>query len=743
MTSAVVCNVLCAVGSFGANVASHPDQVTDAELFAAMDLTRPGLERVRAAVTAKDYRAAGEAWCAYFRGRDTPTPHFRRKTWGPFLRKHYPQLVGPILEAADKIVARQIGHPPFKLIIEGDEIRWLKNPTKDTNYISAVGSQWFMNALGRAYLLTGDEKYARTFAWLFESWYDHVPEIRRFACGIGIDPVFRAYYPGIRARILVENAYAMAQSPALTPEIHVKIMKHLLGCASWLAAHETRYRPGNQQVGAVVGLGAIGMVFPEFKHAEAWTAKAQNLMRQHLAKDFYPDGGHMELCTQYHKTVLRDVGYVALIAEANGRPFLSGDDVRAEAEKAYGWLATIVTPTGHTPPLHSAVFATDYAVHLMIAARMFRRPDMLWLAQRFWQRGRAPSQKAPFGLANYLVCELLDPTEMGGMQAQPPAHRSAHLATSGFVIMRSGWRPDDDYLAFQYGWSNSGHAYPAALSFLLMLDGELIATHPGSPLSYRHPAYRYCHSTAAHNVVTIDLANTKGTGRFAPGGKLLSHANLDGAWYVRATQDGYQPAFGTGHERRILAIKDGPVLVLDRLTGAAGHKAIWSLHAPLEVSVGEDRTIALKGRRDYRLLPAWPGEIEDVKVERHWMAVLPEACQPEDCGQVVPVIRYVKPIGSDGVRFCVAIAEAPGRCEAVSDDAVRLDLGQVSYVVLWGDGEREIRAGDVTARADCACVRVQEGRATRAWVIRGCRLDVGGRSWWTSSETRDVELPAP
>lgn len=742
MIAALTCVLLAGV-PMTADIASHPDKISDAELFAALDLTRPGLEVVQGAVAARDHRAAGQAWCAYFRKRVRPTPHFRRETWGPFLREHYPQLVGPILQAADKIVARQISHPPFKLIIEGDRIRWLKNPTKDTNYISAVGSQWFMNALGRAYLLTGDEKYAETLAWIFDSWYDHVPEIRRFQCGIGIDPVFRAYYPGIRSRILVENAYAMAQSPALTPEIHVKILKHLLGCAAWLAAHETRYRPGNQQVGAVVGLGAVGLVFPEFKDAEAWTVKAETLMRQHLTRDFFADGGHKELCTQYHKTVLRDVGYVALIEKANGGSFLTRDDVRADAERAYDWLARIVTPTGHTPPLHSAVFATDYAVHLTIAARAFRRPDMLWLARRFWEQDRAPNQKGPFALANYLVCESFAPTSADALTPRPPPYRSVHLEASGFAILRSGWAPTDDYLLFQYGWSNSGHAYPAALSFLLMRNGELVATHPGSPLSYRHPAYRYCHSTLAHNVVTIDRKNTKGKGRFAPGGKLLTYADLDGAWYVRAAHDGYKAAFNAVHERRILALREGPIVIDDRLTGGTGHKAIWSLHTPLDVSVGEDRTTTLKGRNRVRLLPAWPEEIEDVGIERRWMAVLPETCQPEDCGRTVPVIRYTKPIGSNGARFTIAIVGATGQCRPLSGDALLLEIGSTRYRILWGDGERAVASEGVTARAECACVEYRSGRATRAWVVRGRQLDVDGKQWWSAPEPQDVVVSPP
>ena len=75
-------------------------------------------------------------------------------------------------------------HGPASLPVEGPtpggEIQWLHNPTKDTTYVSLVGSQWFMNPLGRAYLLTGDELYAKTFAWVFESWFDHQDEIVSF-----------------------------------------------------------------------------------------------------------------------------------------------------------------------------------------------------------------------------------------------------------------------------------------------------------------------------------------------------------------------------------------------------------------------------------------------------------------------------------------------------------------------------------------------------------------------------------
>jgi hypothetical protein len=93
----------------------YPTQIMDAELFAALDLNFPGLEQVRSAVEQRDYTAAAVAWADYFRGREKPRPHFSRDTWAPFVREAYPQLVPPIIEAANKVAAGELSHPPFTL----------------------------------------------------------------------------------------------------------------------------------------------------------------------------------------------------------------------------------------------------------------------------------------------------------------------------------------------------------------------------------------------------------------------------------------------------------------------------------------------------------------------------------------------------------------------------------------------------------------------------------------------------
>jgi hypothetical protein len=722
-----------------ADIADHPDTISDAELWAAVDLQREGLEGVREAVEAEDWPAAAEAWAEYFRARERPTMHFQRDRWPEWVRENRPQLVQPIISEAEEIAQGDISHGPYVLQVEGDQIRWLENPTEDTNYVSAVGSQWFLNALGRAYLLTGDEAHAETFAWLFDSWYDHQQAIREKQGGLGFDPIFRAYYPGVRARVLADNYYCLAQSDALTPEIHVKLMKALLGAAAWLYEQESpAYRVGNQQVAAVLGCGIVGTVFPEFRDSEQWVDLAETRMREHMEQDFFADGGHKELCTQYHKTVLRDVGYVALVAEANGREGLFADPVAGPLiERAYDWLAKIVMPTGETPALHSAVFATDYAVHLELGARQFDRADFAWLAERIWQRGDAPNQKHPFGFANYMVAAPRTENgtgRRGGRPLQRPDWLSVHLEESGFAVWRTGWEPEDRFLCIQHGWANTSHVYPGALHFIYEANGELVASAPGSPRSYRHPAYQYCHSTPSHNVVTIDGESYPG--RPAPGGHAELFEDLPGAWMFSGYHEGYRKVAGVTLYRDVLALEDGPIVVRDRIEGGDEREAQWNFHTPLKVRASADRSARLLGERRYTLCAAETEAITKATTEKRWHAVLPRDCQPEDCGAEVNVLRWHQPIDEEGARFTVALVEGEGTNEAVAENVYRIEAGDRAWLVLYCDRAEQARGAGVVASARCACVEFDGDEPVRGWVFEGTRLVVNDMVWL--SEKRAV-----
>lgn len=720
----------------GAPLLSHADQpeavrVSEDDLWEALDLDRPGLEGLKAAVAARDREAAANAWAEYFAERTTPTCHFDRSKWPDYIRREFPAVADAILREARRVAAGDISHGTIRLPVEGEApggmIHWIHNPTKDTNYVSLVGSQWFMNPLGRAHLLSGDERFAETFAWIFESWFDNQHAICEFQGGLAFDPIYRAYYPGIQSRILVDNYYSMARSPALTPAVHVKVMRQLLASARFLERQERGYRKGNQQVAAVLGLGIVGLVFPEFKEAGAWADHAETIMAEHLQKDFFADGGHRELCTQYHKTCLRDVSYVALTSEYNGRPspLLRGANGKA-LERSCDWLLRLVMPTGETPPLHSAVFSTDHAVYSLISAVHFKRPDHAYLASRFWERGEAPSQKAPVAFATYLLSSPLTTSAL--RIAKPPDYLSTQLEPSGLAVMRTGWEPPDRYLVFQYGWANTGHAYPAALSFLVEMNGELVATHAGSPRSYRHPAYRYCHSTMSHQTVSIDGKSYPNVNGVAPGGRLECCADLPGLWYVGAYHEGYKRSAGAVHRRQIVVVKDGPILFVDQVEGGQGHRAQWNFHTPLAAAAEPDRSIRLEGKHVYHLVPANPNQLVGVKTRRHWAAVLPRDCQPDDCGAEVTGLTLEKPIGADGARFAVALFEGEGSIREEPTGVFRLVQGDQQYLVLTGPQEAASDGYRIRAEGRLAVIRFVQRRPVRAMVVEASKLVVNDHS---------------
>ena len=729
----------------GVSSAEQPEavRVTERDLWAAIDLERPGLSELKDAVAAGDMEAAAVAWAKYFAAREKPTCHFDRRKWAGYIRRDFPAVRDAILEKAERVAAGELTHTPVTLPVEGDvpggRIEWLQNPTKDTNYISLVGSQWYLNPLGRAYLLTGEERFAETFAWIFESWFDNQDAICEFQGGLGFNPIYRAYYPGIQARILADNYYCMAESPSLTPGVHVKVMRQLAACARFLERGEPRYRKGNQQVAAVLGLGIVGLVFPEFKDAEKWVERAEAIMAEHLEKDFFGDGGHRELCTQYHKTCLRDTCYVALTSEHNGRPSPLLRGANGEAlERSFDWLARLVMPTGETPPLHSAVFSTDHAVYSLVSAIHFKRPDHAYLASRFWSRGAVPNQKSPTAFAVYLLCS---PLETGSLSiARPPKYLGTHLEESGFAVMRSGWEADDRYLVFQYGWANTGHAYPVALSFLLEMNGEVVATHAGSPRSYRHPAYGYCHSTMSHQTVSIDGKSYPRAGGAAPGGRLECLADLPGLWYVSAYHEGYKKTMGAIHHRQIVAIKDGPILIIDRVEGGEGHTAGWNFHTPLDAVVEADGSVTLQGRRTYRLAPAHPDEVTDTKTRRHWAAVLPRDCQPDDCGAEVTGLSFGKPIGAAGVGFGVALFEGAGSVAEESEGVFRLVQGNREYLVLCGDREAVANKSRISAKGRLAVIEQIEARPGRVWVVEATKLTMNEREIFAEDQAMSKEI---
>jgi hypothetical protein len=175
-------------------------------------------------------------------------------------------------------------------------------------------------------------------------------------------------------------------------------------------------------------------------------------------------------------------------------------------------------------------------------------------------------------------------------------------------------------------------------------------------------------------------------------------------------------------------MKEGPILALDHIEGGRGRTAQWNFHTPLDTVVEPDRSVRLKGKRLYHFATAHPDELTDIETQRHWAAVLPRDCQPDDCGTEVTGLALEKPIKADGACFAVALFEGKGEISEEPEGVYRLSQGDRQYVVLVG--RREAISDDcrITAEGRLAVVRFDRQRPVRAWVVEGRKLVVNGQN---------------
>jgi hypothetical protein len=164
------------------------------------------------------------------------------------------------------------------------------------------------------------------------------------------------------------------------------------------------------------------------------------------------------------------------------------------------------------------------------------------------------------------------------MPARAPECNSVRLPDSNYLMMRTGWQPQDKYLLLDCAPWGGGHSHQDRLQ-VIAYAGRPLLVDPGM-YSYDQPLSRsYLRKSEAHNVVMID-------------GKEQPRANPQVlAWDV---QDGAELAVGRiaeggmAHQRTVLFVKPDYWVVVDHLFGEGEHEAARLFHFPLDSGAAVD-----------------------------------------------------------------------------------------------------------------------------------------------------------
>ena len=430
--------------------------MTDTELFAKLDPYRPGLEAVRSAVATNNLTVAKAELARYFRGR-TGVYYY--------IDAHDParSVTDPAgcLKAAQPLVNRTGDFDAQYWT--GDMFDWERTP------LSYKDRMYFFDAFGKAAAVETGDDVARALVNLIRSFaYEYHSPV---AAGSGM---WTTMATGIRMRSGWPAAFqCLLQSAAFTDEDIVLFLKTVWDQTDYI--HRDHSDTSNWLTFEMAGLYTSGVVYPEFLDATEWRRFACQTAMDDISRGWLPDGMSIEKSATYgtffsNYYVMYDLAqFVGRLSEFNFVAFPS------LTERLFEAYLKLMTPDRLTPILNDGGQA-DVAGILNTGLTYFtNRDDFRWIVTQGKQGGR-------------------------------PSFTSVAFPYAGYLVLRSGWETNANYLLCDAGPVGYRHAHQDKLQVVLWAYGRQIlfdssrGVMTGTDWTYEN----YFRDTFSHSTGLVD-----------------------------------------------------------------------------------------------------------------------------------------------------------------------------------------------------------------------------------------------
>ncbi|WP_438347622.1 alginate lyase family protein [Paenibacillus sp. FA6] len=561
-------------------------------LFSLLNLDYPGLEDVKRAILEERFEEGFTAFKQYYLSRTSPRMFLRMEDVAEvreYVGVHCPEELQEVIKVADEVVSRtflfrfpwDMERTSVPVTFDGP-IDWNHIPDTDVEWAYMLNRHRYWLALGQAYQLTGEEKYASTFCLQLEDWIERNPvpsEQTRDTL------TWRSIEAGLRAGNWIKTFPYMMDSPSMTPRLVAKMLVSLHEHAEYLASSFTGWKHiSNWGVLETCGLFEMAVFMPEFKQSLQWQQLSLERLGETTRLQVMKDGIHWEQSPTYHHEVLNC--YMDILKLARNNMIQIEEAVTKTVHKM------AVASLYWAKPNHRQIMLgdsdnNDIRSILTTAAILFEDSTLRFGGydridyDNAWNNGLA-------GIRYYDECPVSEPPLL-----------SYAFEHSGHYVMRSGWDEEALYLYFRCGPLGGGHGHADMLHIDIHAYGKQLLTDLGRYNYSDHTALRkQLKLCSSHNTTVVDdteFTEIIDTWEF---GKVASRTNSewisDPAYdYVCGSHNGYNhlddPVYPS---RRIIFIKPHYWLLVDSLTSQYEHTYKQFFHfAPGEVSLSQETGI--------------------------------------------------------------------------------------------------------------------------------------------------------
>ena len=472
--------------------------------------------------------------------------------------------------------------------------------------------QW-MVALGQAYRISGDERYAEAFAGYVREWLAANPRGRGINWTSSLELAFR----------LIAWCWALVLfrgSPQLPSPLFRGLRDSMASHAAHIAGFLSSYfSPNTHLTGEALGLVYAGLLLPEQAAARSWRDTGVRILLDEIRRQVLGDGVYFEQSTAYQCYTV-EIYLHFLVLAARSRLELPAE-VAARVQQLLDFLLFVRGPDGRLPAIGDADGGRllplaprppqDVSGLFAVAAALFGRSDYAWAAAGVDApdgRGPAPDPLRP---ALSELGWLLGPPGLAAFDAlepRPPAGSPSRVfAAGGYAVFRSGWDAAGHQLIFDVGPlgcpTSGGHGHADLLSIQVSAFGQPFLVDPGTYAYTPDPELRnHFRSSLAHSTVTVDgVSQAVPTGPFSwrerPRAHLRACVLSDRVEFASAHHDAYaRLEGGVRHRRRVLFLRRRFWVLVDDLEGSLEHRVEQRFQfAPLAVGLEPSGWVRARG----------------------------------------------------------------------------------------------------------------------------------------------------